>query len=54
LSYGNLYKNSEANWRMPPSGMLRLVALVRIDVSEQRNIPEDIILPSHRREYLKS
>jgi hypothetical protein len=49
------------------SGMLRRVALVRTDVSEapvssetsvltratQRNIPEDTILNSHRRENLK-
>jgi hypothetical protein len=50
------------------SGMLGLVALVRIDVSEvlsssemsvlarstRRNIPEDAILHIHRRENLKS
>jgi hypothetical protein len=40
--------------------MLRRVALVRTDVSEeltratQRNIPEHVILHSHRREKLKS
>jgi hypothetical protein len=42
------------------SGMLRCVTLVRIDVSEEltrttrRNIPEDAILHSHRRENFKS
>jgi hypothetical protein len=42
------------------SGMLRRVALVRTAVSETsdltraRNIPEDTILHSHRRENLKS
>jgi hypothetical protein len=42
------------------SGMLRRVALVRTDDSEEltratrRNIPEDTILHSHRRENLKS
>jgi hypothetical protein len=53
---------------MVSSGMLRRVALVRTHVSErlsssdtsvltrvtQRNIPEDTILHSHRRENLKS
>jgi hypothetical protein len=53
---------------MTPSGMLRRVALVSTDVSEElrasetsvltratwRNIPEDAILHSHRREDLKS
>jgi hypothetical protein len=51
---------------MPSSGMLRYVAVVRTDVLEahsepsvltratQRNIPEDAILHSHRRENLKS
>jgi hypothetical protein len=40
--------------------MLRRVTLVRTDVSEEpiratpRNIPEDVILHSHRRENLKS
>jgi hypothetical protein len=33
------------------SGMLRRVAFVR---TTQRNIPEDAILHSHRREILKS
>jgi hypothetical protein len=37
-------------WRMPSSGMLRRVALVR---TTWRNIPEDAILHSHRRENLK-
>jgi hypothetical protein len=47
-------------WRTVSSGMLRRVALVRNDVSEEltratrRNIPEDTILHSHRRETLKS
>jgi hypothetical protein len=53
---------------MMSSWMLRRVALVRIDVSEEpgasetsaltrttwRNIPEDTILHSHHRENLKS
>jgi hypothetical protein len=47
---------------MPYSGILRRVALVRTDVSEERvasiiwltRFPEDSILHSHRREYLKS
>jgi hypothetical protein len=53
---------------MVSSGLLRRVALVRIDVSEapgssetsvltratQRNNPEDTILHSHRRENFKS
>jgi hypothetical protein len=53
---------------MVSSGMLRRVALVRTDVSEalrssepsvlaratRRNIPEDTVLHSHRRENLKS
>jgi hypothetical protein len=53
---------------MVSSGMLRRVALVRTDGSRglrcseksvltratRRNIPEDNILPSHRRENLKS
>jgi hypothetical protein len=53
---------------MVSSGLLRSVALVRTDVSEasgsseisvltratRRNNPEDTILHSHRREYLKS
>jgi hypothetical protein len=52
---------------MVSSGMLRRVTLVRTDVSEEpgasfirvtratrRNIPEDTILHSHRRENLKS
>jgi hypothetical protein len=41
--------------RMVSSGLLRRVALVRTDVSEERrNNPEDTILHSHRRENLKS
>jgi hypothetical protein len=36
---------------MPSTGMLRRVALVR---TTRRNIPEDGILHSHRRENLKS
>jgi hypothetical protein len=59
--------------KMASSGMLRRVALVRTDISEERtafifrvtrigelgratwrNIPEDDILHSHRRENLKS
>jgi hypothetical protein len=36
---------------MVSSGMLRRVALVR---TTRRNIPEDTILHSHRRENLKS
>jgi hypothetical protein len=45
---------------MVSSGTLRRVALVRTDVSEEltratrRNVPEDAILHSHRRENLKS
>jgi hypothetical protein len=61
---------------MPSTGMLRHVAFVRTDVSEEHsafimeallstetpvlrgatrpNIPEDVILHSHRREHLKS
>jgi hypothetical protein len=52
---------------MASSGMLRRMALVKTDVSEElsasfirvtkatrRNIPEDAILHSHRRENLKS
>jgi hypothetical protein len=52
---------------MASYGMLRRVALVRTDVSEvlsssetlvltrltRRNIPEDVIIRSHRRENLK-
>jgi hypothetical protein len=55
-------------WRMVSSGLLRRVALVITDVSEEhgasetsgltratrRNNPKDIILHSHRRENLKS
>jgi hypothetical protein len=36
---------------MASSGLLRRVALVR---ATRRNIPEDAILHSHRREHLKS
>jgi hypothetical protein len=36
---------------MEPSGMLRRMALIR---TTRRNIPEDAILHSHRRENLKS
>jgi hypothetical protein len=39
---------------MTSSGMLRRVAFVITDVSEELNIPEDAILRSHRRERLKS
>jgi hypothetical protein len=53
---------------MASSWMLRIVAILRTDVSEERsasetsvltratrsNIPEDAILHSHRRENLKS
>jgi hypothetical protein len=39
---------------MPSFGMLHSVILVRIDVSEERRIPEDSIFHSYRREYLKS
>jgi hypothetical protein len=34
--------------------MLRSVALVRTDVSEELSIPEDTIVHTHRRENLKS
>jgi hypothetical protein len=61
-SFTSLYQ-----WRMPSSGMLRHMALIRNDVSEElssespdltrairRHIPEDGPLHSHRREILKS
>jgi hypothetical protein len=43
--------------RMESSGMIHHVALVRTDILTRamwRNIPEDAILYSHRRENLKS
>jgi hypothetical protein len=44
----------EECWRVLSSGMLRRVALVRTDDSEeQRNIREDDVLHCHRRENLK-
>jgi hypothetical protein len=59
------YTKGIKKWRMPSSGMLRRVALVRTDVSKEtetpvltratwHNIPEDGILHSHRHENLKS
>jgi hypothetical protein len=54
------FTNYKIPRRIMSSGMLRRVALVRTDVTEdftratRRNIPEDNILHSHRREKLKS
>jgi hypothetical protein len=41
-------------YRMPSSGMLLRVALVRTTRAKQRNVPQDGIFHSHRRESLKS
>jgi hypothetical protein len=67
MPYRAWYLSQSQSWRMPSPGMLRLMALARIDVSEalrssdtsiliraiRRNISKDGIIHSHRSGNLK-